>query len=157
LTPRHSAGRIAEKLILPLFATQDQRSLPKIGGPNVAHVPLAHPESRFTAAFEDTAAWLTVWSATSVVRGFFDELGTERANLLTHVSADKTEWMHTSVAERAPQAPCCAWIRSTSSGVRRQGQRRAPPARRRPLLGRALISMAILTRGGLCPPLPMQS
>lgn len=38
---------------------------------------------------------------------FFDELGTERATLLTHVSCDGAEWIHTLVRARAPQALIC--------------------------------------------------
>ncbi len=38
---------------------------------------------------------------------FFDELGSERAKLLTHVSCDGAEWIHALVRERAPQAVIC--------------------------------------------------
>lgn len=38
---------------------------------------------------------------------FFDELGAERAALLTHVSCDGAEWIHTVVRARAPQALIC--------------------------------------------------
>lgn len=144
-----------------------------------AHVPWARPDCRFTAAFEDTVAWLTarasmsvvaellrttwksvhaivervvtalagttdqlaglrrigideiayrkghryltvvvdhdtgrlVWATegrdSQVIYQFFDELGAERARLLTHVSADGAEWIHTPVRQRAPQAVLC--------------------------------------------------
>ena len=39
---------------------------------------------------------------------FFDELGEERAALLTHVSADMADWIARVVAKRAPNAVRCA-------------------------------------------------
>jgi transposase len=39
---------------------------------------------------------------------FFDELGPERAALLTHVSADMADWIARVVARRAPNAVRCA-------------------------------------------------
>jgi transposase len=39
---------------------------------------------------------------------FFDELGEERAALLTHVSADMADWIARVVARRAPNAVRCA-------------------------------------------------
>jgi len=38
---------------------------------------------------------------------FFDQLGSERAKLLTHVSCDGAEWIHALVRERAPEAVIC--------------------------------------------------
>jgi transposase len=38
---------------------------------------------------------------------FFDELGAQRAGLLTHVSCDGAEWIHGVVRERAPKAILC--------------------------------------------------
>ena len=38
---------------------------------------------------------------------FFDELGAARAARLTHVSCDGAAWIHTLVAQRAPQALIC--------------------------------------------------
>ena len=38
---------------------------------------------------------------------FFDELGAERATLLTHVSCDGAEWIHAVVREKAPVAVIC--------------------------------------------------
>jgi transposase len=164
----------------------------------VAAVPWARPGSRFTAAFEDTCAWLVCHAALSVVavllrvawrsvdaivarvvaarsgqldrlaglrrigideisyrKGqryllvvtdhdtgrlvwagknrnaatlgrFFDDLGTERAAALTHVSADGAEWIHDVVAARAPKALLCldafhlvAWATEALDKVRR--------------------------------------
>ncbi len=39
---------------------------------------------------------------------FFDELGDERASLITHVSADMADWIAKTVAARAPNAIRCA-------------------------------------------------
>ena len=39
---------------------------------------------------------------------FFDELGSERAGLITHVSADMADWIAKTVAARAPNAIRCA-------------------------------------------------
>ena len=38
---------------------------------------------------------------------FFDALGTTRSALLTHVSADGAEWIHSVVRQKAPQASIC--------------------------------------------------
>ncbi len=43
----------------------------------------------------------------ATLRRFFDVLGEDRAALLTHISADGAEWIHTVAAERAPQALVC--------------------------------------------------
>jgi transposase len=57
---------------------------------------------------------------------FFDDLGTERAGQLTHVSADGAEWIHDVVGERAPNAVVCldafhvvAWATEALDQVRR--------------------------------------
>jgi transposase len=164
----------------------------------VAAVPWARPGSRFTTAFEDTAAWLVCHATLSVVavllrvawrsvadivtrvvadraaatdrlaglrrigideisyrkgqryllvvtdhdsgrlvwagkgrnaatlNRFFDDLGAERAGLLTHVSADGARWIHDVVAARAPAAVLCldafhvvAWATEALDQVRR--------------------------------------
>ena len=38
---------------------------------------------------------------------FFDQLGDQRAALLTHVSCDGADWIHAVVRQRAPQAVIC--------------------------------------------------
>lgn len=38
---------------------------------------------------------------------FFDQLGSQRSELLTHVSCDGAEWIHAVVRQRAPQAVIC--------------------------------------------------
>jgi transposase len=73
-----------------------------VHGVVAAAVPWARPGSRFTAAFEDQEG-----RNQDTLRAFFDDLGEKRAGLLTHVSADGAEWIHTVVRERAPQAAIC--------------------------------------------------
>lgn len=169
-----------------------------VHGPTVIAVPWARHGTRFTTAFEDTAAWLAarmsasavtgllriawrsvigivgrvvdaalagvdrlaglrrigidevayrkgqryltlvvdhdtgrlVWAADgrdkATVRRFFDELGPERAALLTHVSADAAAWIGDVVTERAPRAVRCldpyhlvAWVTDALDKVRR--------------------------------------
>lgn len=169
-----------------------------VHGPTVISVPWARHDSRFTTAFEDTAAWLaahapastvaellrSTWRAVSGIIGrvvaeragatdrlaglrrigideiayrkghrylvivvdhdsgrivwsgegrkkdtvakFFAALGPERAQLLTHVSADGAGWIGDVVAEHAPQAKRCldafhavGWITDALDEVRR--------------------------------------
>jgi transposase len=54
-----------------------------------------------------TIVWAAEGRSGDTLRAFFDDLGAERAKLLTHVSADGAEWIHTPVRERAPQAVLC--------------------------------------------------
>ena len=51
-----------------------------------------------------TIAWMGEGRCQATVETFFDELGPERAGLLTDVSADGAEWIHDVVREKAPQA-----------------------------------------------------
>ncbi|MEU5940961.1 ISL3 family transposase [Micromonospora sp. NPDC047548] len=169
-----------------------------VHGPTVISVPWARHGARFTAAFEDTAAWLAARTSASAVTGllriawrsvigivnrvvdealagtdrlagltrigidevayrkgqryltlvvdhdtgrlvwaadgrdkatvhtFFDELGPERAAMLTHVSADAAGWIGDVVAQRAPRAVRCldpyhmvAWVTDALDEVRR--------------------------------------
>ena len=71
-----------------------------------------------------------VWAAkgrdSETLRRFFDALGAQRSALLTHISADGAEWIHTVATERAPQAVLCldafhvvAWATAAVDAVRR--------------------------------------
>ena len=71
-----------------------------------------------------------VWAAkgrdSETLRRFFDALGDQRSALLTHISADGAEWIHTVASERAPQAVLCldafhvvAWASAAVDAVRR--------------------------------------
>ena len=72
-----------------------------------------------------------VWTADgrskATVGAFFTALGPQRAATLTHVSADGADWIHTVVAEHAPQAVICldpfhvvAWATKALDEVRRR-------------------------------------
>jgi transposase len=52
-------------------------------------------------------AWVAEGRDQATVRAFFDDLGPDRAELLTHVSADGASWIHPVVAELAPGAEIC--------------------------------------------------
>jgi transposase len=54
----------------------------------------------------DTArvVWTGEGRCQATVEAFFDELGPERARLLTHVSAGGAEWIHDVIRAKAPQA-----------------------------------------------------
>jgi len=52
--------------------------------------------------------WAGPGRSEAALEVFFDELGDERAQLITHVSADMAEWIARVVARRAPNAIRCA-------------------------------------------------
>ena len=66
---------------------------------------------RYLTCVVDHDTGRLVWAAegrnTRTLLRFFDALGAERAGQLTHVSADGAEWIHTVVAQKAPQAILC--------------------------------------------------
>ncbi|NEN80699.1 ISL3 family transposase [Nocardioides zeae] len=71
--------------------------------------------------------WAGVGKDKATLRGFFDALGTERSNRITHVSADGARWIAAVVAERCPNAVRCAdpfhvvkWASEALDEVRRQ-------------------------------------
>jgi len=71
--------------------------------------------------------WAGEGANSDTLRKFFDALGPERAKQLRRVSADGAEWIHTVVAERAPQAKLCldpyhvvAWATKAVDEVRRR-------------------------------------
>ena len=85
---------------------------------------------RYLTCVVDHDTGRLVWAAegrnTRTLQRFFDALGAERAGQLTHVSADGAEWIHTVVADRAPQAILCldpfhivAWGTAAVDQVRR--------------------------------------
>jgi transposase len=86
---------------------------------------------RFITVVVDHDSGRLVWAAPGrdrgTLRAFFDQLGTERAALITHVSADAADWITEVVAERCPQAVRCAdafhvvaWATEALDEVRRQ-------------------------------------
>ncbi len=56
----------------------------------------------------DRLVWAGPGRSEAALNVFFDELGTERAAELTHVSADMADWIARVVARRAPNAIRCA-------------------------------------------------
>lgn len=73
---------------------------------------------------------------------FFDELGEDRAALLTHVSADMADWIARAVARRAPNAVRCAdafhvvaWAIEALDVERRRSWNQAAGRRRTPAGG----------------------
>jgi hypothetical protein len=54
----------------------------------------------------DTArvVWMADGHGTEVLTRFFDQLGEQRAALLTHISADGAAWIAQVIADRAPGA-----------------------------------------------------
>lgn len=66
---------------------------------------------RYLTCVVDHTTGRLVWAAEGrnqdTLGKFFDELGAQRAALLTHVSCDGAEWIHALVRARAPQALIC--------------------------------------------------
>ena len=66
---------------------------------------------RYLTVIVDHTSGRLVWAREGrnkdTLAAFFDELGAQRAAMLTHVSADGAEWIHAVVTERAPQALIC--------------------------------------------------
>ena len=66
---------------------------------------------RYLTCVVDHTTGRLVWAAegrnTETLGRFFDQLGAERATLLTHVSCDGADWIHALVRQRAPQALIC--------------------------------------------------
>jgi transposase len=66
---------------------------------------------RYITVITDHGAGRIIWAAEGrnkeTLGRFFDDLGPDRAGLLTHVSADGAGWIHDVARERAPQALIC--------------------------------------------------
>jgi transposase len=86
---------------------------------------------RFLTCVVDHGTGRLVWAHPGrnkeTLRMFFDALGPVRSALLKHVSADGAEWIHSVVAERAPQAAICldpyhvvAWATKALDKIRRR-------------------------------------
>jgi len=162
------------RVVADLAGRTDQLDgLRRIGIDEIAH----RKGHRYLSVVVDHDTGRLVWAAagrdTATLHRFFDALGEARSARLGHVSADGAEWIHTVVAERAPQATLCldpfhvvAWDTKALDAVRRdlwnELRAEATNVHLRVLTRRAygfhtpdaLIAMAMLTRGGLCPDLP---
>ena len=86
---------------------------------------------RYLSVVTDLDTGRVVWAAEGrskeTVAAFFTALGPHRSAALTHVGCDGADWIHTVVAEHAPQAQICldsfhvvAWAGEAVDGVRRR-------------------------------------
>jgi len=91
---------------------------------------------RYLTVVVDHGSGRLVWAAEGrnqdTLGKFFDQLGDQRAALLTHVSCDGAEWIHSLVAQRAPAAIICldpfhvvAWTMKALDKVRVRTMTRA--------------------------------
>jgi transposase len=96
---------IVARVVAELAGRTDQLGgLRRIGIDEIAY----RKGHRYLTVVVDHDTGRLVWARegrnSDVLRRFFDDLGAQRSKDLTHVSADGAEWIHTVVAERAPQA-----------------------------------------------------
>ena len=86
---------------------------------------------RYLTVVTDLDTGRVVWAAEgrckATVEAFFADLGPERAVTLTHVGCDGADWIHTVVADKAPNAVLCldsyhvvAWASEAVDEVRRR-------------------------------------
>jgi len=118
---------IVTRVVADLAGRSDQlEGLRRIGIDEIAH----RKGHRYLTVVVDHDTGRLVWAGKgrdqATLRRFFDALGEQRSALLTHVSADGAEWIHTVVAERAGQAVVCldpfhvvAWATKALDEVRR--------------------------------------
>lgn len=118
---------IVTRVVSDLAGRTDQlEGLRRIGIDEIAH----RKGHRYLTVVVDHDSGRLVWAGKgrdqATVRAFFDALGEPRSAALTHISADGAEWIHTVVAERAPQAVLCldpfhvvAWATKALDEVRR--------------------------------------
>jgi transposase len=126
ITWRTVAG-IVTRVVADLAGNSDRLDgLRRIGIDEIAH----RKGHRYLTVVVDHQTGRLVWAApgrdTATLLRFFDDLGSQRSALLTHVSADGAEWIHAAVKERAPQAVICldpfhvvAWATKALDEVRR--------------------------------------
>ena len=98
---------IVTRVVADLAGRVDQLDrLRRIGIDEIAH----RKGQRYLTCVIDHDTGRLVWAAPgrdmATLDVFFDELGS-RSEALTHVSADAADWIHTVVADRAPQAIRC--------------------------------------------------
>jgi transposase len=79
--------------------------------------------------------WVAEGRDKDTLRRFFDQLGPDRAALITHVSADQADWITAVVSERCPRAVQCAdpfhviqWAIEALDQVRRESWKQARQA-----------------------------
>lgn len=123
-----TVGSIVERVVDEIDARVDRLDgLRRIGIDEISY-KRGH---RYLTIVVDHDSGRLVWAAAgrdkATVAAFFDELGNDRAALLTHVSADAADWIGSVVAVRAPNAIRCAdpfhvvaWATDALDQVRRQ-------------------------------------
>jgi transposase len=103
-----------------------------------------------TVVVDHDTGWL-LWAAPghdkATLSGFFDQLGPERCELITHISADQADWVAEVVSERCPAAVQCAdpfhivqWATEALDEVRRQAWHEARRTGRTVTRGRRRLS-----------------
>ena len=123
---RSVTGIVARVVAAALAGTDRLDGLRRIGIDEVAF----RKGHRYLLTVVDHDTGRLVWAAEGrdkdTVAAFFDALGVERAQQLTHVSADAAQWIADVVADRAPQATYCldsfhlvAWATDALDRVRR--------------------------------------
>jgi transposase len=125
----HTVGSILERVMAERDG-QDGDRLAGVTRIGVDEVSFAKGQRYLTIVVDhDSGRLLYVAEGRSkaTVHGFFDLLGQERCDELTHVSADGAEWIAAVVAERAPHAALCLdpfhvvkWAGDALDKVRRQ-------------------------------------
>lgn len=123
---RSVTGIVARVVDAALAGVDRLDGLTRIGIDEVAY----RKGQRYLTLVVDHDTGRLVWAKegrdSATVAAFFDDLGPERAALLTHVSADAAEWIATVVTDRAPQAVYCldpfhlvTWVTDALDEVRR--------------------------------------
>ena len=96
---------IIERVVADGLAGRDVLAgLTRIGIDEISH----RKGHRYLTCVVDQVSGRLVWAApgrnSETLHQFFDQLGAARCAELTHVSADGAQWIHDTVADRAPQA-----------------------------------------------------
>jgi len=126
---------IVERVVADLAGRTDLlEGLRRIGIDEIAY----RKGHRYVTCVVDHDTGRLVWAKegrnSDTLNQFFSDLGEERSALLTHVSADGAEWIHTVVEAKAPQALICLdpfhimqWVTKALDGVRRKMWRELQP------------------------------
>lgn len=97
--------------------------------------------------------WARADKGKATVHAFFDDLGTERAQALTHITSDSAAWIADPVKQRAPRAVHCAdpfhvvrWAGEALNLTRREVWNAVRPrrGRNRPAAGAAIPMRKVL-------------